>query len=342
VYPPHQQAQNFSLHPRSTHDPASTAMKRSTDALARLALALIGSCAGLLTACAKDAPPLPPGLKALRDVDYIGQKNPRQMLDLFLPEKASASPRPLVVFIHGGGWEGGNKTDGAGVLMPLLADGHYAGASIGYRLSQEKIWPAQIYDCKAALRWLQAHAEEHGYDAKKIALFGISAGGHLVSLLGTSAGIAELEGPVAEGQKPAAPVTCVLNFCGPANFLTFPGKGSIIGEEDVKGPIAKLLGGPMSQHLPAAKAASPVTYITPDDPPFLHIHGTKDSLVPYAQVKEFDAALETAGLSSTLITGTDAGHVFFNQELIKNIRLFLDHHLLGAKETAAEGAIAVP
>jgi len=289
-------------------------------------------------------PGLPDGWRVVKDQNYGGQGNERQSLDLYLPGKPPATPLPLIVFVHGGGWEGGSKEDGR-VVFPLLADGKVAGASIGYRLTGEARWPAQIHDTKAALRWLGAHGEQFGYDPKKMALFGISAGGHLVSLLGTSQGVEELEGRVgvAEDGKPAAApaLAAVANYCGVTDFLTFPGKGSVIDAEDVNGPIGKLFGGPMSGHLDLAKLASPVTHITRNDPPFLHIHGTKDTLVPYSQVEEFDKALEKAGVSSTVLTGKDGGHVFVSEDLYRKLGGFFGKHLLGTTEEVAEGPVDV-
>ena len=285
-----------------------------------------------------------PGLKMVRNLDYGGSANVRQMLDLYLPEKPMDGLRPLIVFVHGGAWQGGSKSDGR-VIFPLLADGVYAGASLGYRLTDEAIWPAQIHDCKAALRWLGQHAASHGCDAKRMVLFGISAGGHLVSLLGTSQGVDALEGRVGVpdgGELPRAPgILGVANFCGPANFLSFPGQGSVIHEDDPMGPLARFFGGPMSEHLDLAKAASPVTYITENDPPFLHIHGTKDELVPYGQAREFDAALEKSGVSSIMLTGQDAPHVFASKDLYLKLRQFFDEHLLDGPSVVADGPVAI-
>lgn len=292
-----------------------------------------------LTGCAQDPSPAPPGYLALRNLDYAGKDNPRQKLDLYLPEKRPEKPLPLIAYIHGGGWEGGSK-DEAGVTLQFMQQGGYAGASIGYRLTQEARWPAQIHDVKAALRWLKAHAAEHGIDPDKIALFGISAGGHLVSLLGTSAGVKDLEGAEAgPGELPR--IACVANFCGPANFITFPGQGSIIDPEKPGTAIFKLFGGPLSQHLEEAKAASPVTYVSAGDPPFLHIHGTADKLVPYAQAEEFDAALDKAGVSSTLLTGEGAPHVFFSQDLVNKMQVFFDKHLQGKSGQVSQGPVSV-
>ena len=277
-----------------------------------------------------------------KDIDYAGTANPRQALDLFVPKKASEKPRPLVVYIHGGGWESGSKND-AGVLPALVTDGNFVVASVGYRLTNEAHWPAQIHDCKAAIRWLRAHAAEYGVDPERFAVFGISAGGHLVSLLGTTTGSGpkELEGDIGDNDSVSTKVSCVINFCGPANFLTFADKGSIISVEAPGTAITKLLGGPLSQNKDAATACSPVTHITQNDPPFLHIHGTKDNLVPYVQALEFDAALEKAGVSSTLLTGKDGAHVFFSKELVAHMRTFLARHLLGEKNDVPEGPVAI-
>ena len=279
---------------------------------------------------------------AKKNIDYAGTANARQMLDLFIPKKAADKPRPLVVYIHGGAWEGGSKND-VGVLPALVTDGNFIAASVGYRLTNEAHWPAQIHDCKAAIRWLRAHAAEHGIDPERIAVFGISAGGHLVSLLGTTTGDGpkELEGEIGADKGVSAKVSCVINFCGPANFLTFADKGSIISVEAPGTAITKLLGGPLSANKAAGIACSPVTHITKNDPPFLHIHGTKDNLVPYRQAQEFDAALEKAGVSSTLLTGTDGPHVFFSKELLAHMKTFLAKHLLGETKDVAEGPVAV-
>jgi len=301
--------------------------------VAYLAIAALLSFAS--TAFAKE----PPGTLAVRDIDYAGTGNARQKLDLYLPAKPAEKPLPLIVYIHGGGWEGGNKAE-PGILWPLIQDHAFAGASIGYRLTNEGSWPVQIHDVKAALRWLAAHGKEHGIDTTRIGLIGISAGGHLVSLLGTSGGVVELDGEV--GTKGTAPkIACVANFCGPANFVTFGGKGSVIDVENPKTAIGKLLGGAMSQKMDVAKAASPITYISADDPPFIHIHGTKDTLVPYAQVQEFDAALEKAGVKSTVLTGEGGPHVFFSADLMAKLRTFFDRHLTGGTAEVPEGPVAV-
>jgi len=110
-------------------------------------------------------------VNATRDIPYADNDNPRQTLDLFLPKtRKSDKPLPLVVFIHGGAWMAGSKNGGLRMVAPYVESGQYAGASIGYRLSQEAIWPAQIHDCKAAIRWLKANAKKHNLDPDRIAV----------------------------------------------------------------------------------------------------------------------------------------------------------------------------
>jgi len=135
----------------------------------------------------KVQPRQPKGVNVLRDIPYAGTENPRQMLDLVLPVKREGSePLPVIAFIHGGGWRNGNKSSGVNRVAGLVQTGRYVGVSIGYRLTGEAIWPAQIHDCKAAIRWLRCNAKEHGMDPDKIAVWGSSAGGHLVSILGST------------------------------------------------------------------------------------------------------------------------------------------------------------
>ena len=292
----------------------------------------------LLAQCQK-APSVPAGFRALRNLDYVGSGNQRQMLDLYLPEAAAEKPHPLVVYIHGGGWEAGSK-DEAEVLHGLIKGGTpYAGASLNYRLTDQAQWPAQIHDCKAAIRWLRAHAQEYHLDPDKIAVFGISAGGHLVSMLGVTGGVKELEGDLGKHLDQSSRVTCVMDFCGPSDFLTFGGKGSIIDPDDPKGALARLIGGPLKDHQEVGRKASPVTYITPDDAPFLIIHGDKDTLVPYSQATEFETALKAAHVPATLLTGTDGGHVFLSGPLVERMYAFNARHLQGKDVQVPAGAV---
>lgn len=276
---------------------------------------------------------LPEGIEALRDLAYADTDNPRQKLDLYLPKTRNPdAPLPIIVFIHGGGWQGGDKASGLGNLSRFVQSGDYAGISIGYRLTNEAQWPAQIHDCKAAIRWIKAHAKEHGLDAGKIAVWGTSAGGHLVSMLGTSGDVKELEGTLGKNLDQDSKVTCVLNYFGPEDFLTMVKQPSTIDRTKASDfPEAKLLGGTVSERAAIAKEASPVTHISKGDAPFFTAHGTKDPLVPYAQAEELHAALQKAGVPSLLQEMTNGGHGFRSPVLDERVKQFLDLHLRGIK-----------
>ena len=277
------------------------------------------------------------------DLPYAGTDNARQRLDLLLPKtRKSDKPLPVVVFIHGGAWQSGSKENGRGNLMPLVRSGDFAGVSVGYRLTDQAVWPAQIHDCKAAIRWIRGHAKEYGLDGDKIAVWGSSAGGHLVSMLGTSGGVAELEGSLGPDTAQSSRVTCVINFFGPEDFLSMVRQPSAMDRSKGAYPEAKLLGGTVQEKPEAAKAASPVTYVTPDDPPFLTAHGTKDTTVPYTQAEEIDAALKKAGVSSILISMEGGGHGFRSPELDRRVRAFLDKYLRGQEADIPSTPIPVP
>jgi acetyl esterase/lipase len=270
-----------------------------------------------------------PGVDLLKNIDYVGKGNPRQKLDILVPKDHATKKRPLIVFIHGGGWLAGSKTDGLGVIQAVAAEGDYVAATINYRLTPEAGWPAQIFDCKAAIRYLRGNAAKYGIDPEHIGVMGLSAGGHLVSVLGTSGDVPSLEGELGSFTKESSRVQCVVNFFGPTNFLTFYGPGTTtVKIRDAK-MIGPLLGKEEEEVLVNAKSASPVTWITKDDAPFFTAHGTQDNLVPYAQAEEINASLAKAGVETHLIEMTGAGHGFDSDDLNGRIKLFLDKHLRG-------------
>jgi acetyl esterase/lipase len=269
---------------------------------------------------------LPHGVKVERDLAYAGTDNPRQRLDLYLPAARDAEKLlPLVVFIHGGGWRGGDKRGMGEAAHPLLEDGGYAVASVGYRLTDEAAWPAQIHDCKAAIRWLRANAATYGLDPERIGVIGPSAGGHLVAMLGTSGGVAALEGDLGAHDDTDSRVACVVDLFGPSDLLAMGGQHDQPGS-----PEARLIGGPVQEHKEAARNASPVTYVSRDDPPFLLVHGTVDPVVPFSQSQRLHDALRDAGATSTLVPVTGGGHGRFGTpEVAGRVRAFFAKHLLG-------------
>jgi acetyl esterase/lipase len=271
------------------------------------------------------------------DIEYGKAGDVSLKLDMLRPKAESEKPLPVIAFIHGGGWSGGDKAGALrGQLLPYAASGNYLCVSINYRLSGEAIWPAQIEDCKAAIRFLRANAEKYHIDPRHIGVWGSSAGGHLVSLLGTSGDVKELEGNNGSPGY-SSRVTCVVDYCGPSSFVAFADASPRAQSPD--GSLAKLFGGPVSEKRAAAVAASPVTYASADDPPFLIVHGLQDPLVPLQQAELLDAALEKAGVSATFVKCEGAGHALGGTELNKRVALFFDKNLRGKNVEVSESAI---
>ncbi len=264
---------------------------------------------------------LPPGTKVFRDLEYVKGGHERQRLDLYVPE-GSVAPLPVIVWVHGGAWFAGSK-QGVGPALPFAGKG-YAVASINYRLSQHARFPAQIEDCKAAIRWLRASAKTYNIDPDHFGAWGASAGGHLVALLGTSGDVKELEGTEGTPDQ-SSRVQAVVDWFGPTDFTKMGG-----GHDQPNSPEARLLGGPVQENKHKAARANPITYITKDDPPFLILHGDRDATVPFNQSELLFAALKKAGVDVTFQPVKGAGHdgrEFASDENRELVEAFFDKHL---------------
>ncbi len=263
------------------------------------------------------------------DIPYADPGSPRQRLDLYLPQNPKSDKLPVIVFFHGGGWAQGDKASGAGKLMPFLLTGQYAGVCAGYRLSGEAQWPAQIHDCKAAIRWVRAHAKKYGLDPDRIGVWGLSAGAHLALMVGVSGDAPELEGGIGRYRDVSSKVACVVNFFGESDLLAAIGQPSDIDRTRPDAPEALLIGGPLKANAKKARLASPVTYVSAGDPPVLTVHGTDDLNVPYDQALRLDAALRKAGVPSYLVTIEGGGHGDFDTVADGSVRAFFDRYLCG-------------
>ncbi len=261
-----------------------------------------GQGAGRPTGAARQRP-LPEGTQAYRDVHY-GPHETRNLYDLFVPKPAGeakeAKPLPLVIWIHGGGWQNGNK--GGGPALALLEQG-FAVATINYRLSGDAIFPAQIHDCKAAVRHLRGNAKKYGIDPERFGVWGSSAGGHLVALVGTSGDVKEIEGNVGDFTSVSSRVQAVCDWYGPTDFLKMGGR-----HDDAGSPESKLIGGPIQDNQELVAKANPITYVSADDPAFLIQHGDQDPAVPYNQSELLRDALEKAKVPVTLVCIEGEGH----------------------------------
>lgn len=267
----------------------------------------------------------PSGVQKTSDLVYAEVGKLKLKLDLYRPEKITAEKGlPVVVWIHGGGWSMGNKQ-----RCPLVhLTGHgYAVASVQYRLSGEATWPAQIADCRAAIRWLRAYAKRYQLDPRRIGVAGASAGGHLVAMLGTGGDVPGLDPKNAPHADQSSAVQAVVDFFGPTDLVNYPGHDP----EAKHTVIAKLLGGSVHEKIELARQASPVNHVGAGDAPFLIIQGDRDRLVPLSQSRKLHEALVKAKVSSQLhvVEGGGHGMGLMRQEPDLKDRLikFFDAHL---------------
>jgi len=245
----------------------------------------------------------PPGSKVFRDLAYVPGGHARQKLDLYLP--ASGARLPVIVWIHGGGFRMGSKSDGAPV--EYLARG-YAVASLDYRLSGDALFPAQIEDCKAAVRWLRANAERYRLDPARFAAWGASAGGHLAAMLGTTGHVRDFD--VGSHLDQSSRVQAVVDYFGPTDFLQMDAHRLPNGmtHDDAGSPESLLIGGPLQENREKAARANPIAYVTKEAPPFFICHGDRDLLVPHHQSELLAEALRKAGVPVTFHTCVGDGH----------------------------------
>ncbi|MGE5599594.1 MAG: alpha/beta hydrolase fold domain-containing protein [Bacteroidota bacterium] len=220
--------------------------------------------------------------------------------DVYRPFEASA-PCPGVLLVHGGGWRHFDRT-AAGGFARLLATHGFLAATVDYRSSKKDPWPACLYDVKAAVRWLRAEAARFNMDPRRIGAVGDSAGGHLVALLGTAGPEAGLEGEAGDPAGDSA-VQAVVAYYGLFDLTAMPEISRRVG------PIAGLLGAKYEERPELYRAASAISYVDRDDPPFLLVHGSSDRLVPAAQSQLMANALEAAGVPVRLLLVDRADHM---------------------------------
>lgn len=272
-----------------------------------------------------------------RDLAY-GPHPEKNRLDLYLPVTSSVNPRPLVIWVHSGGWYTGGKGNG-GAARALVKRG-YAVAALTYRFSQDAVFPAQIEDCQRAIRWLRAHAPKYGLDSDRIGAWGGSAGGHLVALLGTAP--TRFPAPADDPHRALpANVAAVCAFNPPTDFLTWDAQAlpnpAVIANLP-ESMVARLLGSPPERCPAAARSASPMSYVGSHAPPFFLVHGDADRAVPPRQSITFHAALRAAGVESTLHLIPDGGHAnpaFAQGVPHEAIADFFDRHLRSTTPTQA-------
>lgn len=248
------------------------------------------------------------------------------LLDIYF-KKTSLKEVPLIIWIHGGGWRRGDKLDDITWFVPFVEKG-YVVASINYRLSDESPFPAQIYDVKSAIRWLKAHAQEYKINPHKIAIMGISAGGHLASLAGVTGEYTQLEGKVGGNLNFSSNVQAVIDIYGPINIKSYY---EVLGKACIAKNCTHYFlncNAKAPNCLSKAYTATPQSYITQNDPPFLIIHGDDDKIIPLEESEKFYKALKDKKVFAKLLIAEGIGHSpIILDRFSKEIDMFLRKHL---------------
>jgi acetyl esterase/lipase len=260
-----------------------------------------------------------------KDLEFARVEGQSLKLDLYVP--VTYGKPALVVWIHGGGWRGGSRKN---PRIAGITQHGYALASISYRFTDKAIFPAQIHDCKAAIRWLRAHANQYGYDARWIAVAGSSAGGHLALLMGVSGNVKALEGQVGDHPDQSSVVQAVVDYFGPSDFVLRGRTQPQRAYTEKSGSFALLGGvrtGKLTQDMETF--ASPAHYVSAGDPPLLVFHGKADEVVLLDQSQRIVTLYEIAGLEARLVTLENAGHgakQLFTGQHFETMKAFLDRN----------------
>jgi len=260
--------------------------------------------------------------KLIRNIPYVVNGHKLQNFDLYIPKNAT-KPMPVLLWIHGGAWEGGLKK---WIDPAYLINSGYAIASIDYRFSNTAIFPAQIQDCNEAIYFIWKNAAKYNIDRTKLIIGGGSAGGHLASLIGlsTNNNVAYFYNGISKSKD--IKFKAILDFYGPADLNVVHGKATSMDYDSENSALTRFLGSATLDRPDVAKKASPVTYIDKGDPPILILHGDADDIVPFWESRQFHSWLTLAGVKSQLIKLDGAGHggpAFASEETQRKVKDFL-------------------
>ena len=259
-------------------------------------------------------------VKETYDIVYTTASGFPQRLDLFRPMFFDRS-RPGIVMVHGGGWSGGNKSAYT-ALARYYAGLGYVCASINYRLAPAHVWPAQVDDTQAAVRWMRKNSRAIGLNPQRIGAVGASAGGHLVLFLGETDTLNDFD-PALSGYS--SRVQAVADYFGPTDLMS-----PLEWAPNIWTLIQNLIGQFWHPGSPAYQAASPLYFVTPDDAPTVVFHGTADSTVPVSQSQRIVAAMQANQVPVTYFEFAGQGHGFnaaTNNFTIQVMTAFFGQHL---------------
>lgn len=274
--------------------------------------------------------------KEYMDIAYASGSN-AQKLDIFLPDTVKEK-NPVLIWIHGGGWKGGDKSEfrNTSRLAELRRRG-YAVVVINYRLSGEAKFPAQIFNVKAAIRWVKANAATYKFNKDKVGVWGSSAGGHLSALAGTSGNVAELEDLSQGNNGVTSAVQVVVDWYGPTNFLQMDSLALAQGctssnHNAANSPESELIGFQITTRPDLVAKVNPITYISADDPPFFIEHGLIDCTVAHGQSQQlYNQLLPVLGAQKVKLKLLDAtghgGGLFSAFATVTEVTDFLDTYL---------------
>ncbi len=262
------------------------------------------------------------GVNTYRDIEFSKPEGHSLKLDLYLPKEPSSKTLPVIIWVHGGGWVKGSKTN---CKISFLAQRGFAVVSTSYRLVDIAQWPSQINDCYETVRWIRNNATQYGFDAQHIGIMGSSAGGHLAALVGTR--------PYPGKEVTSSRVQAVCDWFGPTELLTMP--PNTISKKRTRADVetsngAKLLGATVMDAPKLANDASALHHVSSSDPPFLIMHGSEDKGVPISQSQSLHKALVKARVPSEFITIQGAAHggpLFRTPEVYDKVTEFFRRHL---------------
>ncbi len=275
---------------------------------------------------------LPPGIEKTPDVCYAEVAERTLLLDLYRPERAAHAP--LLVWVHGGAWRRGSKDQ----INTAFVGAGYAMASIDFRSSEEAPFPAQIFDLKAAIRFLRGESVQLGVDATKIAILGVSSGGHLAALTAVTNGHPELKGDVGQHSGESSDVQAAVSYFGASNLTTILDQSTPHGFSVRVPALDLLLGGQPASRPELARLASPVFHVDETAPPLLLVHGDQDPQMPINQAHELQHAYEQHGRDVEFVVVHGAGHggeAFVDSERNARVTRFLDRVMRRADTEAS-------
>ena len=260
----------------------------------------------------------------LTDLVYASVNGKSLSLDLHLPARV-AHP-PLLIFVHGGAWTTGSRTQ----YPTFLLERGFTVASLDFRSSNEAPFPADVFDIKAGIRYLRAKAELYGYRKDRIAIVGASSGGHLAALVGVTGGLPALEGTEGDFPQESSSIQAIVSYFGASDLTTILAQSTPAGLAVREPALKRLLGASPEQVPQLARLASPIFQVTPQAPPILLLHGDQDTQMPLNQAYEMQWAYEQAGLHAQMLilhgVDHDAGP-FFRDAPVERVAKFLKDHI---------------